>query len=69
MTALVNGTLLINVHIAPVDPSTTKSIQVLPENPSRNIVQEKMFMDEEFADVVSARAFINSQSSLENYFK
>jgi hypothetical protein len=41
-----------NVHIAPVDPSTTKSIQVLPENPSRNIVQEKMFMDEEFADVV-----------------
>ena len=52
MKNLVNGALLINVHIAPVDPSTTESIQVLPENPSRNIVQEKMFMDEEFADVV-----------------
>jgi hypothetical protein len=52
MKNLVNGALLINVHIAPVDPSTTKSIQVLPENPSRNILQEKMFMDEEFADVV-----------------
>ena len=47
MDCLVNGALVIELHMKLVDP--TKPF--IPENPSCNIMQD-MFMDEEYADIV-----------------
>jgi hypothetical protein len=52
--SLVDGTLVVEVHIKPHEPSKATLPQFIPENPSACKIIPLMFNDEESADIVFA---------------
>jgi hypothetical protein len=68
LNALVDGTLVVEVHMKPIEPIIATLPHFIPENPSCNNILQ-MFNDEESSDIVFAVGEHQSKNSEEKVAK